>query len=353
MNKTKKLILSVIMVICLFVWGVLTVFSIGKKNGLSDQNAAKRWSPEGDAAQISCFFTEGAEVDTDQIRAFEEQVNQKLTEASIVAVNENARLWMDAYSALGTITLTSEKTSLEAEAIGAGGDFFQFHPVQLINGAYFSGDDLMKDRIIVDEDAAWQLFGSNDIVGMKVQVGGTMHEIAGVIKRAEGHFNEAAGLNKTLIYVSYETLSELGVTEGINAYEIVMPNPVKDFAYTTVKEKFGLDEKLMWVVENTSRYGMKNLLTVLADFGTRSMQAYAIQYPYWENVARGWEDVLALILVLQMLCLFIPAGIGISVLMIGWKRRQWTLQEVYGLIVTCKEKVVQRLTAEKSKWKYF
>lgn len=46
-----------------------------------------------------------------------------------------------------------------------------FHPLKLITGSYFSGNDLMQDYCIIDQDAAWQLFGSNDVVGMTVYIG--------------------------------------------------------------------------------------------------------------------------------------------------------------------------------------
>ena len=193
------------------LWGGLTIFAEVKKNGLIDQTAAVRWSPEGDAAQISCYFTESTKVDKNKIRGFEEQVNQALQQASIAAPKEDARLYMDCYSAPGTVTMVSDKASLEANAIGVGGDFFMFHPVVLLNGAYFAGDDLMHDNVMIDEDAAWQLFGSNDVVGMKVEIGGIPHYISGVVQRADGRFHEAAGLNQTLVYVSYETLEALGI----------------------------------------------------------------------------------------------------------------------------------------------
>lgn len=349
----KQILLSAVVVLCLLLWCGLTIFSVSKKNGLADQMAADRWSEKDDTAQITCFFTESAQIDKNEIRSFESQLDKALLEASITAPNENARLWADAYSGVGKVTLSSGKTSLEADAIGIGGDFFLFHPLRLLNGSYFSGNDLMYDKIIVDEDAAWQLFGSNDVVGMQVTIGGIPHYIAGVIHRDDGRFNEAAGLDKTVVYVSYETLSELGKTEGINTYEVVMPNPVEDFAYTKVKEKFGIDENNMWVVENSSRFGMKELLTVIAEFGMRSMNDYAIHYPYWENVARGWEDVLAFVLVFQILFLSIPAVIAIVTLVLLWKRKKWTWRTVWQFLVTCKDKLSERFLNEKNKWKYF
>lgn len=349
----KQLLLAAAVVLCLLFWCGLTIFSDGRKNVLADQTAAERWSEEGDAAQVTCFFTESAEIDKNKIRGFEAQLDKMLLEASITAPNENARLWADAYSAVGRITLSSGKTSLEADAVGIGGDFFLFHPVQLLSGSYFSGNDLMYDKVIVDEDAAWQLFGSNDVVGMQVTIGGIPHYIAGVIRREESRLHEAAGLDKTLVYVSCETLTELGVTEGINTYEVVMPNPVEDFAYTKIKEKFGISENDMWVVENSSRFGIKKLLTVIGEFGMRSMNDHAIHFPYWENVARGWEDILALVLMLQILCLLIPAVLVTVTLVLLWKRKQWNWRTVWQFLTDCRDKAAERFRREKNKWKYF
>ncbi len=103
-----------------------------KKNELLDQNAAKRWAEGNDAAQVSCFFTESTEIDKNKIMSFEHELDTLLKEASITAPNENARLWVDAYSASGKITLSSGKTSLQdASAVGIGGDFFLFFPGSL------------------------------------------------------------------------------------------------------------------------------------------------------------------------------------------------------------------------------
>lgn len=351
--SVKQIVLAVTIFLCLLLWGGLTVFVTVKRDGLADQGVADRWSEENDTAQISCFFTGSAAVDENKIMSFEHQLDASLMEASITAENENARLWADAYSAPGTVSMTVGNTSLEAKAVGVGGDFFLFHPVQLLAGAYFSGNDLMQDKIIIDEDAAWQLFGSNDVVGMEVRIGGIPHYIAGVIKRAEGRLNEAAGLDKTLVYVSYKTMTELGSTEGLNTYEVVMPNPVEDFAYKVIKEKFGIDENNMWVIENSERYSLKSLLTVIAEFGTRSMNAHAIRYPYWENAARGWEDIFAAILILQILSLLIPSVIVVITVILLWKRKQWTWRDVLRFLENRKDKIAERFRSEKNKWEHF
>ena len=67
---------------------------------------------------------------------------------------------------------------------------------------------------MIDQDAAWQLFGSNDVSGMTVYIGGIPHIVTGVVQRQEGRLTEAAGLDGSLVYVSYQTLSTLGKSNG-------------------------------------------------------------------------------------------------------------------------------------------
>lgn len=349
----KQIVSAIITFVCLLLWCGLTVFSSLKKNSLMDQTAADRWSPDGGVAQVSCFFTESTEIDKNKIMEFEQKLNSVLLESSITSENENARLWADAYSAPGMVTLEYGKAKLEAQALGIGGDFFLFHPVRLLEGAYFSGNDLMHDKVIIDEEAAWQLFGSNDVTGMQVMIGGVPHYIAGIIKRADGRINEAAGLDKTLVYLSGESLIEYGKTTGINTYEVLMPNPISSFAYTKIKENFGLDENSMWVVDNTARFQMKPLFMVLTEFGTRSMNAHAIRYPYWENIARGWEDILAVVLLFQILFLLIPAGILLTTLIFLWKKRKWTVRDIPHAVCKGWNAITGRIHMEKNKWKDF
>ncbi len=62
-----------------------------------------------------------------------------------------------------------------------------------------------------------------------------------------------------------------GTNNGINHYEIVMPNPVDEFAYGKVKEGIGIDEKNVEIVENSRRYSLPNRIKTILAFGTRSM----------------------------------------------------------------------------------
>lgn len=314
---------------------LLFLLLLGWSDHLADaqdaQQMAWRWSENKDAAQVSCFFSPKAEVTEDTIKNFEYSLKNVLQEASITETSENpsARLWVDAYSADGKITLVNGKNTLDANAIGIGGDFFLFHPLKLITGSYFSGNDLMQDYCIIDQDAAWQLFGSNDVVGMTVYIGNVPHIVTGVVQRPDSRMDKAAGLNSTVVYVSYETLSAYGTNNGINHYEIVMPNPVSGFACDKVKEGIGVDEKNVEIVENTSRYSLVNRFKTIFKFGTRSMNGKAIIYPYWENLARGYEDIIALLTVFMLLLLLYPIVTALWIFIHWWRHKGWTLKDVW------------------------
>nr|WP_300848699.1 ABC transporter permease [uncultured Acetatifactor sp.] len=349
----KRIVLGISGGISFLIFLILLLVSNHLGRSQLTQTAAQRWSEDGNASQVSCFFSVGSGITEDALIEFEHTVDAALTEASVVQESENpgARLWADAYSADGQVTLSNGKTNLTADAIGIGGDFFLFHPLTLLNGSYFSGNDLMKDYCVIDEDAAWQLFGSNDVAGMTVYIGGVPHIVTGVIRRPSGHFAEAAGLDSTVVYVSYQTLTELGDSHGINHYEIVMPNPVTGFAYNYVKEKLGAEEKEVEVVENTSRYSLLSRLKLIAEFGTRSMNGKAIIYPYWENIARGYADVLMVLTLFGILFLLYPVGLAIVFFCIWWRHKGWTMKDVWHKLQDFAERRIEKLREKRKERK--
>ena len=345
----KKLVLGISGGISFLLFLILAFVANHLGQTQDSQSMAERWSKDGKTSQVSCFFSVNAGIDEDRIREFEHTIDGALADAAVLqeSGNPGARLWADAYSADGKITISSDKSSVQADAIGIGGDFFLFHPLKLLSGAYFSGNDLNQDYCVIDQDAAWQLFGSNDVAGMTVYIGGIPHIVTGVVQREDGRLTEAAGLDSTLVYVSYQTLSELGTNNGINHYEIVMPEPVSDFAYNYVKEKLGSAEKETEVVENTSRYCFLSRLKLIPQFGTRSMNGKAIIYPYWENVARGYEDILVVVTLFELLFLLYAMILAIVFFGIWWKHKGWTIHDKWLLLKDKTERKGEMIRAKR------
>lgn len=327
-------------VVSFLVFLILTGTSSMLANRPYAQKMVRRWSDEKETAQISAFLSQNAALTVDNILEFEHNLDKALEEASITGDSEraSARLWVDAYSASGRITLSSRNGSLEGDALGVGGDYFQFHPLKLLYGAYFSGEDLMQDHIIIDEDAAWKLFGSNDVVGQYVTVAGVPHMISGVVERENDSMARKAGVNSTIIYVSYDSLDKYGTHSGISCYEILMPNPVKKYAFNYVSEHLGVEESESKVIENSHRFGLAEKFRILGSFPTRSMNEKAIIYPFWENIARGYEDMVSLLLVFEILFLTYPVLLVVILLVRLWRRRTWHIKDIKNFLIDRKDR---------------
>lgn len=350
----KKIIFGISGGVSFLVFLILMLVTHHLSREQDSQMMAERWNADGGAAQVSCFFSVNSNISEDRILEFEHTIDKALSDAGVLQESENpgARLWADAYSADGKITLSSDRGTVSADAVGIGGDFFLFHPFQLLYGAYFSGNDLMQDYCVIDEDAAWQLFGSPDVAGKTVFISGLPHIVTGVVQRPEGRLEKAAGLDSTLVYVSYQTLSELGICNGINHYEIVMPNPVSKFAYQYIKDNLGTDEKETEVVENSSRYSLLSRLKLIREFGTRSMNGKAIIYPFWENIARGYEDILAVITLFEMLFLVYAIVIVLVLFILWWRHKGWTLREKRLILQDKAERLVEKRRAQRLEKKH-
>lgn len=377
----KKVTLWSVCLLLLLVFAILGAVSRHMILRLTDQLGADRWSQDMKVAQVSLFLTQDQKITEDDIKRFEYILERKLIDAGVIdtsdgkkdelsgpkiidtigidemygsqgsASNEDdgiGNLYAVSYCAQGTATLSYEDRTLEnAAAIGAGGDFFIFHPLTLVSGTYFDGDDLMKDKVVIDEDTAWQLFGSTDIIGQCILIKGVPHYISGVVKKETGKLYEAAGLSKSYVYMSYDSLSRYGnilsgvvenkkISEdgatanigGINCVEVLCPNPVKGLALKISKESLVSDDNVVVAIDNTDRFSVFSLFAVLKSFFTRSMWGKAIFYPYWENVARGYEDILALILLVRTIALLIVVTIATITVINLYRHKKWTVRGI-------------------------
>lgn len=207
----KKTALKVCVLWLLMAAGI-HLFRIWKATGFYDQMEASRWGSEQRSAQVSAFLPAEEAIKEDGIGELEYRINTTLAQDSIKLESEEpgARLWLDCYSGIGSLTLTAGKKSVTAEAVGTGGAFFTFHPVPLSAGSYYQPDSLMKDEILLDRETAWKLFGAFDVIGRTVRVEDAFLRIAGVYGKEEGALYDKAGLPQYLVFVQYRTLIKYG-----------------------------------------------------------------------------------------------------------------------------------------------
>ncbi len=341
--KRKHIILIVLNGISLLFFAVMTLVAAGLKNSLPDQQTVGRWSDGTQRySQVSVFTENLSAISIDGIFTIRADIEKKLVENSLVSEKENARIWVDAFSAnQGKMSVSSDYGTAEAETIVTGGDFFLFHPLELISGYYYSEDNLMQDRVLIDENLAWQLYGASDIAGKPVLINNKYFYIAGVFKQSDNSDMEKISGEIPMMFMPYQGYEILGSTPYFSCYEACLPNPVTGLAEMIVTESVPVKDISSEIIENSLRYSLKNRFDIIRNFGMRSVRNNAVVYPYWENAARITEDKSALILVFQLLGLVIPTGTALTYVIIGYRKRKI----FFGKVVSAAKRIFNILAA--------
>lgn len=323
--KNKKILLKIIIAALVITCAacVVSIYFISKQ--LTSQYTAERWRGENELefSQISCFIPESGTAGVNTINTFRGEISKGIKNASLPT---DHKLFEDCWSTSGSALVVSDKTNGTASVTAIGGQFFDFHPMTLLSGSYITEDDLMKDKVVLDEQLAWFLFGGTDLTGMALKVGPLTLQVGGVVRRDADFSTKKADNTDMRLYMAYETyIAMLNANDSaivddiltgndsgkdinmfgseITCYEVVLPNPVRNFAVNLVQDKFPI--KSAEIKENTGRFSFIKLVSIIKDFSGRSIQS-GIPYPYWENAARYAENRCSILLLLALVTAIFP-----------------------------------------------
>ncbi|MCL2821344.1 MAG: ABC transporter permease [Oscillospiraceae bacterium] len=317
----RRIIIIAVNVLCLTAFIICLAVSSSLRAPLRSQQVAAAWAGQSGErfSQLSVFFPVPSSFDENQVHALRDSLDRVLLSESLESTDDST-LYTDAWSSVTEVSLISQRGTATAKAIATGGDFFLFHPLKLRDGGYLSPNDVMKDRVVLDEELAWRLFGAVNIAGFEVIINNSPFIIAGVVARENDFANSKAYTYGAGLFMSYEMLLEM--TEGnakIECYEIVLPNPIAGFALSLLPVDLKGDDMTdpsALIVENTTRFSLGNSFALLGSFGERSMRTDAYHLPYWENAARYAEDWIALLLLLSLIFIAFPVVCAIIYLVI-------------------------------------
>lgn len=313
-----------ITVICLLAALVVRIYDVNYCKQLDSQQLAHRWSDNNQFVQLSVFFEDQTGYSEGELYPIRNTLMQAATDVT-ADVDAQGRLVVDAYSFERELYLSSKQNATSVKAYGVSKDYFLFHPLKLLSGTYFTSSDEVDDGIILDELTAWKLFGAIDVAGLPVQINGNTYLVRGVVRNAEGHFSTASEETEPVIFVDFAMLAkELGEDNPlIDSYELLMANPVKNFAESKLQEAMGREDGYV-LVDNTNRYSYSSRFKRLKNYGNRGMRTLKIVYPYWENRAIGYEDVVDLLTVLELLLLVYPLIFAVKnlILCINWLKKK-------------------------------
>ena len=97
-----------------------------------------------------------------------------------------------------------------------------------------------------------------------------------------------------MCFLSLKSLKAYGRIYGSYDYEMIIPDPVDGSAIKLVREVLGERADDLVIVENSYRYNRDRMVDINHEKGIRSMSTKGVVFPYYENIARAWEDVFAL-----------------------------------------------------------
>ena len=316
---------------CVVAFCICLGLFISVLSAVGSLNAANVWAGDSDMrfAQIAVFFPEDNKIEENDLAAFFETVEEKLAEAS-VEKEEGHNLYAYAVSGSGKVTVNGEKGNQTVTAIGVGGNFFLFHPLVLRSGSYISDSDFMDDRIVLDKELAWSLFGGIDVEGLEVMINNERFKVAGVVEREDDFATKKAYNDGPGMFMSYSAFARL--TEGkISCLEIVMPDVISGFALKTAEDAFS--GRNAEVIENSKRYNISRIMNITGSLSERSIQKNGIVYPYWENAVRVTESHLSVLFVLMIIFGAFPLAALIV----------WLVRFVSGKLRYLKETVPKRI----------
>lgn len=365
----KQIILLFTNIVLIMLYLLLTFFAKGAIKDLYSQQEADRWETKKKPyAQVSAFISPENDMQEEGVSGIRSSLMEKLSNDSYNNAEENARVWIDAYSGECDTLIRKDTNTLSVKAVGIGGEFFQFHPLPLLSGGYISEEDMNHDRILVDEGLAWALFGSNDIVGMQVWLGENIYVIAGVVANEEEKLNKMAYGTGNRIYMSYDELKKKQENLKVTCYEAVLPNPISNYAYYALREAFGIEEieetvdtkeenplnfDDVEIIENSNRYETVPLFKKAKTLRLRSIRANSIAYPYWENIARVREDEQIYYLIARIILLIFPVLTLVWWIHALWKHRTWRAKDIIHRLMEklqdkMEEKREQKLAAKEA-----
>lgn len=340
MRYWKRLLWAGVVVLCLIGAAVLHHGDQRTIAELTPQKAAERWETEEKPYALASVFLEpGSGIPQSSIGEIYLNVENALTAGG---VGSEDYPWYYSACYQTDASLVNGIASCDVELTAVAGDFFRLHPMELISGWYMDEGDVMHDRIVLSRQAAWDLFYSDNVAGLFCELDGQRYQVAAVVDLESGKYNEMAAGDVKRAWVLADGPG-LDQEAGFTCMEMVLPQPVKDFAATTMKGALqSLIPEDTLITDNSGRFGLKNRWDVLRSIGVRGVAMEPIAYPYWENAARLTENHLALRLVPEALLLAVPMVSLIVLLLWLNHRRTWGLHSIRAAVENAVERKRRR-----------
>ncbi|MBR5539311.1 MAG: ABC transporter permease [Clostridia bacterium] len=292
--KIRHIVFSALSLLCLlialcFMWMRHSVTAENFRDFAAETFAG---SSETKYSQFAAYLGESDYLTPDGMMELKNTLESKMTENSI----EYEGKYLLSGSCEKEVTILRDTLSVNAVATVYFGDYFGLHPEIPVSGGYLDESAATTDFCIIDDLAAWRLFGSTDVCGLDVRINEKLYTISAVLPADRSEYASYYG-EKPRVYVLYSSAAMRDERVTFTSLEAVLPDIITDFAKTMFKETVSSYTDEIYTV--TGRFAPANLFDNIKGITSLGVME-GKSFPYYENVARIMETKCALLLVFEM-----------------------------------------------------
>lgn len=285
-KKRNTAVIACIGILGLLI-GCISLFAAHSLQAVQkSQLAAERW--DSDTVQVSCFLSNAAHLTGDGITSLRTAITDRLAQDSVQTC------WYDAFSCdAGTVQVWGAKrVSKQLELTLISEHYFRIHAETILDGSCLSERDVSTMQVVLEEQAAWELFGAVNVSGMEVSFDNRICQVAGVVRVSQDFATqkmmEDALPQMFMLYEDYAVNAEEAPV--ITNYEAILPEPVQQYGVTLIQEIMPYvitngDTASYRVIQNTDRFSAANVWRYFWDASDYTIRKEAVAYPFSENAA--------------------------------------------------------------------
>ena len=302
MRKKIIILASALTVLSGIVAIVLYLVTLSIPKELVEYGASDKWGADSHA-HLAAYMTSDQGFDAYAFMKLKSEITSAYTTDSI----ETDKV---IYSASSEIPLSLEAantgTSASCTATVYLEDFFKFHFIPLKEGAYPTDSDTFTNAILIDENAAWRLFGTGSgAVGMEVLIGDEYYTVCGITEPLSGVYTDTYG-DKPRVYLRADSGYMWTEKTSFTTLDVMLPDPITNYAVNILSEKTNsyngavrsIDDRFFGKELDKIRSGTTALITDSSD----------TEYPFFEKamliLSLKAADVYAAMKVMIYIALF-------------------------------------------------
>jgi len=166
------------------------------------------------------------------------QDSMKLTEDDIAGIADT----LDApVTWWGTLRagISTDMRETQADIFAVGGPFIDFHPVKMRYGSFLSRIGGDEGAIVLTSGLAWELFGTEDAIGMEVKLRDETYIVTGVCDADETLIGLLSETGTGRAYIPYNPLDNIPVS----GMEAALQKSIPGKSLKAVEDAFGTEGK--------------------------------------------------------------------------------------------------------------